>query len=328
MSFTASLLIPIHAVAQDPFADFPETPPPQPEEYEVKILSIQPHPDGKSYLGKFGFINKTDKTIRLYGHSRPVGNKFIPLFPEQQFSKEGAWENAGGFMCGTGAISYGLKPGIAYEFIVHLTNFEPREAPLTCRVGFEGRWSEPFVLDWKKDREEGKFVAARKAHDALLRAAFTKAGFKPEKIAGDDFCGRLVAEMMGAIDPSHAPSFRPYVSKELITPYIDLDGKISINFQSDETLNHHQEYNGWITFDPAKFQPVLFRKSVLNKPHTEQSGSDLILFSLEDGQGFHNRFRLDVRYSPFDTTIPLPSQKEADAAFARMLAVLSDWVDE
>jgi hypothetical protein len=322
-----AMTVSVHAEA-DPLSPFPQTPPPLPEEYEVKTLSIEPHPDGKSYLGKFGFLNKTDKTIRLHGQSKPVGNKFIPLFPELQYSKDGAWENAGGFMCGTGAISYGLKPKTPYEFIVHLSDYEPQETPLTCRVGFEGRWSGSFVLDWKKDREEGKFIAARKAHDVLLRTAFTKAGFKPEKIAGDDFCGRLVAEMMAAVDPSHAPSFRPYVSKELVTPYIHLDGKISIGFRSDETRDYHREYDGWLTFDPPRFRPVSFRKSVLNKPHAEQSGSDLILFSLEDGQGFHNRFRLDIRYSSFDRSTPLPSQQEADAVFARMLGVLSEWVGE
>jgi hypothetical protein len=323
-ALAAFAFFPLQVLALDPLATFPETPPPQPEEYELKTLSIEPHPDGKTYLGKFGFTNKTDKTLRLYGVSKPVGNKFIPLFAEQQFSKEGAWENAGGFMCGTGAKSYGLKPGLTYEFIVHLSDFAPQDSPLTCRVGFEGRWSEPFVLDWKKDRDEGKFIAARKAHDALLRAAFAKAGFKPEKIAGDDFCNRLISEMMATIDSSHAPSFRPYVSKEPFTPDIDLDGKISIFFQSDETT-HPRTYYGWLTFDPAKFKSSLFKKSVLNKSEVHISGSESIEFSLEDGQRFHQRLRLLISYTP---GTPLPSQEEAEAVFAHMLGVFSEWVDE
>lgn len=294
--------------------------------YVFKPVEIKPSPDGENYEGRFLFINKDSSPVKVFGSDEPIGEKFEPNYPSFQILKDGKWTKLEVGYCGTGAQQFAMKPGKEYQFYLGLWIYEEQDAPLTCKVGLEDFWSEPFVLDWKKDRSEGKFAKATSENFAKVRAQFAKAGFKKELLVGDDFCKRLLGAMMRETSTKDmGASFQPFAGKLDVIPWIGLDGKIRIDFQSDEARKYKTEYTAWFSLDPRNFSPEWFRKAT--KQHVEVIKLDgPISMDLDDGSSFRGPLYLNIKYEPFDKA-KQPSKEDAEELFKRMLAAMDAWLE-
>lgn len=295
-------------------------------DYVFKPIEIKSAPGGEGYEGRFLFINKSKKPVMISGFDEPLDGKFLPRFERYQILKDGKWTELEVGYCGTGAEDFAMTSDKEYQFFPGLWRFDVQDTPLTCKVGLGEFWSEPFVLDWKKDRAEGKFEKATAENLAKLRVQFGKAGFKKELLAGDDFCKRLLGAMMKETSAKDiAASFQPFVGKLDVTPGIQLDGTIRIDFTSDETRDYNTEYRGWFSIDPRKLSPEWFRKAT--KKHVEVSKwGEGIQMEMDDGNHFRAPLRLCINYVPFDKS-KRPSQEDAEKLFKRMLGVLDGWLE-
>jgi len=303
--------------------------------YEFKVLSISPCAGREDYEGHFLFTNKGKKAVMVSGFYMPVNGKFQPRFEEFQTLQDGAWKELPQYYCGTGAQDFAMKPGVSYEFVVGLGGIARQDTPLTLKVGVSNYWSDPFVLDWKKDRESGKFEAATKANFAKVRAAFEKAGFKKEMLAGDDFCDRLIGGMMNqTLTEKAVASFHPFVGKLKIVPMISLNGVIEFSFESDELRDdRHYEYSGSFELDPRKFNAKWYRKAVGKYIAINNRGDGGVEMALDDGtllsedSTIHSPFKLTINYAPFDKA-KAPSDEAAQELFTNMLDVMAGWLKE
>jgi hypothetical protein len=293
--------------------------------YVFKPIEIKPSFNDSGYDGKFLFINKELSPVMIFGSDEPLGRKFEPMYLEFQTLKDGRWKELQVGYCGTGAQQFAMQPGKEYVFEVSLDYFDEQDAPLTGKIGLDGYWSEPFVLDWKKDRSAGKFKQARKENFEKARALFAKAGFKNELLEGDDFCNRLLQTMMKETSAKDmATSFHPFVGKLDVNPWMRLDGSIRIDFTSDEIRDFDAEYTGWFVLDPRKFSPELFRKAV--KQHVEASKwGEGVEMELNDGSNFKAPFYLCIKYEPFDKA-KRPTNEESEKLFRNMLGVMDGWL--
>ncbi len=299
--------------------------------YVFKPAAITPSPEGEGYNGRFLFINTGGSSLMVNGFDKPENGKFEPRFIRYQTLNGGVWKDLEIGYCGTGAEEFPIKPLKSYEFYASLYPFDEQEEPLTGRIGFDvyagdeggwvAYWSYPFVLDWKKDRESGEFTSVKKEHYKKLRAAFSKAGFKDELLAGDDFCSRILQSMMKEIHGQEpGASFKPFLGKLDITPSFQLDGSIRIDFTSDEVRNFDTEYTGWFRLDPLKFNPQWFHEAAKNHVEVGKWG-DGIEMKLDDGSSWNSPLYLCIKYVPFDKS-KTPTEKESEASFARILNVL------
>ena len=305
--------------------------------YVFKPIAITPSPNGEDYHGRFLFINKGPSPVRVDGFDKPIHGKFVPRFVRYQTLEAGVWKEIKIGYCATGQVDFAMKPAVSYEYHVYLYPFHEQDAPLTGRIGFDVSageagwveyWSYPFVLDWKKDRESGEFAAVKKEHYKKLRAAFSKAGFKEELLVRDDFCSRILQSMMKqAFAQETANSFKPFLGKLDVTPGFELDGKIRIDFGSDEVRDFRPEYIGWFSLDPRKFSPQWFRKAAKGHVEVSKWSDDGIEMKLDDGTSFHSPLYLCIKYVPFEKS-NAPSEKESEALFARMLNVLAGCLKE
>ncbi len=288
--------------------------------YVFKPIEIKPSPFGE-YEGRFLFINKESSPVRISGFNEPLDGTFEPRFVEFQMLKDGTWENIPVGYCGTGAQDFAMQPGKKYEFVTSLDSFKEQDAPLNGKIGVDGYWSEPFVLDWKKDRNGGTFELARKQNLEKARALLAKAGFKKELLKGDDFCGRLLQTMMKETSAKGIEgSFHPFAGKLDVTPGIELNGSIRIDFPRDG----RGEYQGWFVLDPSRFSPAWFRKAV--KQHVEASEwGEGVEMKLDDGSSFNSPFYLCIKYVPLDHA-KQPSKEDSEKVFRNMLGVMDGWL--
>jgi len=306
--------------AQDP----PETPAKLPD-YAFKPIEIKPSPSDGVYEGRFLFINNTSQPVEIPSFDEPVGGRVVPQFLRYQALKDGTWSELEVGYCGL-ADQIQMEPHKAYEFVVSLGTFDESEMPVTGKIGVGDFWSEPFVMDWKKDRGAGKFAQARQENFAKVRAAFSKAGFKQELLEGDDFCFRLLQIVMNPSSgkAAAAAAFPPFVGRLNVVPGIGLDGKIRIDFGSDEIRDYDTEYRGWFSIDPAKFTPEWFRTAI--KEHVRVSDwGDGIQMELDDGSAFDSPLFFQVICEPFDKS-KRPSKEGAGKVFAKMLENLDGWL--
>ena len=266
------------------------------------------------------------------GFDKPVKGKFEPRFIRYQTLNGGVWNDLEIGYCGTGAEDFPIKPLASYEFHVGLFPFHEQDAPLTGRIGFdvfageqrgwEEYWSYPFVLDWKKDRDSGEFASVKKEHYKKLRAAFSKAGFREDLLVGDDFCSRILQSMMKETQRQESTSsFKPFLGKLDVTPAFGLDGKVRIDFYSDETRNSGTEYTGWFSLDPRKFSPQWFGEAAKHYVDVGNWGDDGI--EMELGSSFDSPLYVCINYVPFDKS-KIPTEEEAEALFTKMLHVLGE----
>ena len=300
--------------------------------YVFKPIAITPSPNGKDYDGRFLFINKEPPPVMVSGFDKPIHGKFQPRFVRYQFLEDGEWTEYPIGYCGTGTEDFPMKPGQSYEFHDCLSVFREQATPLTGRIGFDVSageagcveyWSYPFVLDWKKDRESGEFASAKKEHYKKLRTAFSKAGFREELLVGDDFCHRLLQSMMKMTSEQEAAtSFKPFVGELDVTPSIELDGKIRIDFNSDEVRTNRPEYRGWFSMDPRKFTSQWLREAAKDHLVVGKWGDDGIEMNLNDGTSWRSPLYLCINYVPYEKS-NAPSAKDSEALFARMLNVLA-----
>jgi hypothetical protein len=292
--------------------------PPKATDYVFKAIEIKPAPGGENYQGRFLFINKSAEPVTISGEDEPIDGKFQPMYESYQILKDGKWTELGVGYCTTGQEDFPMKPGKEYQFLPSLSRFEEQDTPLTCKVGVGDFWSEPFVLDWKKDRSEGKFAKATAENFAKARTQFAKAGFKKELLVGDDFCDRLFAAMLKETAAKDmAASFRPFDGDLDTTPGINLDGTIRIDFWNDE-------YTGWFSMDPRKLTPEWFRKAV-KKHVTVGNWGGGIQMKLDDGQNYKAPLYLCINYVPTDKSKP-PSKEDAERLFQRILGVVNAWL--
>lgn len=293
--------------------------------YVFKPIEIKPSPHG-GYKGRFLFINKESSAVKIHGFDEPLDGKFVPRFLQFQVLKEGKWEEIQVGYCGTGAQDFAMQPGKEYEFIAGLDSFDEQDAPLTGKIGAGDYWSEPFVLDWKKDRSSGKFDLARKENFEKVRAGFAKAGFKQELLAGDDFCTRLLQAMMKETSAKGmADSFHPFAGKLDEVPWVQLNGSIRIDFESGDSRASKTEFRGYFVLDPRRFSPEWFRKAV--KQHVRVAElTDCINMELDDGSNFDAPFYLSIYYKPFDHA-KRPSKEDSEKLFRSMLGVLDGWLN-
>jgi hypothetical protein len=293
--------------------------------YVFKPIEIKPSPHFFYYEGRFLFINKESSPVMIYGFDEPLGGKFEPRFLEFQILKDGKWEKLPSGYCGTGAQDFPMLPGKEYEFVTSLVNFKEQDTPLTGKIGVNGCWSEPFVLDWKKDRSAGKFEQARKENFEKARALFAKAGFREELLAGDDFCSRLLEAMIKEASAKDVEdSFPAFAGKLEVFPAIQLNGSIMIEFESDKPEGFPREFSGHFVLDPVKFSPEWYREAV-KRDVSVWKREDSMKMELDDGSNFDSPFYLSIIYEPFDKT-KRPSKEDAKKVFRTMLGVLDGWL--
>lgn len=299
--------------------------PPKESEYVFKPIEIKPAPGGRNYKGRFLFINKSAKPVMVSGFDEPINGKFEPRFERYQILKDGKWTELFMGYCGTGAMDFAMKPGKEYQFFPSLWGFKAQDTPLTCKVGFGDFWSESFVLDWKKDSSEGKFAKATTENFKKVRAEFAKVGFNKELLVGDDFCKRLLGAMMTETTAKDmAGSFQPFVGKLDVTPGINLDGTIRIDFESEREGSYNNHYQGWFSLDPKKFSAKWFRNAV-KKHVTVSKWGDGFQMNLDDGKSFTSPLYLSINYE-LSNKSKLPSKEESEKLFRRMLGVLDTWL--
>ncbi len=305
--------------------------------YEFSPIAVTPSPYGEYYHGRFLFINKTPSPVMVSGFDKPVDGKFAPRFVRYQILEDGKWKEIQLGYCGTGAQSFAMKPGNSYEFHDTLSYYPEQDTPLTGRIGFTAPagdddgwieyWSQPFVLDWKKDRESGEFATARKEYYKKLRAVFSKAGFKEELLVGDDFCSRLVLSMMKPASVSEkSTGFRPFSGKLEGTPVLELDGKIRMDFSGEEKRDYTSVYSGTFILDPRKFSPRWFREAAGHHVEVGKYGDGLAM-TLDDGTWWDSPLYLNIKYTPLKNG-KVPSAGESKALITAMLNVLADALKE
>ena len=320
----AVFLAAVHTVA----GDQPETPVEAAKKvgsHTFKPIEIKPSPHGFYYEGRFLFINKESSPVMIFGFDEPIGGKFEPRFVEFQILRNGMWQKLPTGYCGTGAQDFPMLPGKEYEFATSLVNFMEQDAPLTGKIGLSGYWSEPFVLDWKEDRRAGKFEQARKENVEKARALFTKAGFKKELLAGDDFCSRLLDAMIRQASAKDVTdSFPSFTGKLEVFPVIQLNGSIKIEFESDMPEVFPREYSGYFVLDPVKFSPEWYREAVKRDMSVWQR-EDGIGMELDDGSSFDAPLYLSINYAP-RAQAKRPSKEDAGTVFRNMLEVLDGWL--
>jgi hypothetical protein len=291
-------------------------------------IEIRPSPNGEDYIGRFRFVNKGSTSVKLSGFGKPKHGRFKPAYIAYQMLQKGLWVDIRTTSCGL-IPAYAMKPDESYELFVDFFSFDEQDTPLTARIGLaEGRfWSEPFVLDWKNDRKGGKFASARKENFQESREAFSKAGFKRDLLVGDDFCSRLLQSMMVqmAADGDTVP-FAPFRGRLDVTPTFLLDGKILIDFESDETVRPgRSQYEGRFVLDPNRFNRRWFQNARDKFVNAEWSyGSNWMDMSLYDGTSDMEQgdiLILEIKYSPFEKS-KVPSQEDSKKAFNRVLDAL------
>lgn len=313
-----------HAVAEDK----PEAPAKAVKKvgsYVFKPIEIKPSPHDFYYEGRFRFINKESSPVMIFGFEAQLGGKFEPRFLEFQILKNGKWEKLPTGYCGTGAQDYPMLPGKEYEYVTSLVSFKEQDAPLTGKIGVSGYWSEPFVLDWKKDRSAGKFEQARKENFEKARALFAKAGFRKELLAGDDFCSRLLEAMIKEASAKEvADSFPAFAGKLEVFPVIQLNGSIIIEFESDKPEEFPREFSGHFVLDPVKFSPEWYREAV-KRDVSVWKREDSIKMELDDGSSFNAPLYLSINHAPLDQA-KQPSKEDAEKVFRNMLGVLDGWL--
>jgi hypothetical protein len=291
--------------------------------YVFKPLKILPSAVDGTYVGHFSFVNKGPKPVKVFGADEPDRGRFMPDFVKFEILADGLWKPVPILYCGTGAQQFAMKPKVAYEFVCDLSRLPEQEGPLTARIDASGFVSEPFVLDWKKDRATGAFAAARKENFKNVRAGFAKAGFKPELLEGDDFCERLLRSMLKPAGPDHG--FATFEGKLDVTPNVEFNGNIRIDFKSNDG-----QYRGWWVINPGKFTPEWLRKIARNHVQAGKRGDHGLQMELDDGSSFwtpDNRLYLSINYVPDDPD-KLPTIDQAKQTFAGILDTLDSWLKD
>lgn len=233
-----------------------------PAKVEVRAIEIRPSYDGENYEGRFLLIHHGKDPLKIRCSERPVGRRFPANDIQYQVLKDNVWINVEAYESGW-CFAFDLPPDVPCEVKVDLRHFKEQDEPLTGRVILNGDEfpSEPFVLDWKSDREAGKFLAAKKAHAERLRAAFLKSGFRPELLQGDEFPLHIVEEMIaGLIKSGEAGAWFSLIQGKIeITATIRFKGDVFITFKSSHP-GRGGHYSGLLRWNPDKLNRALIQR--------------------------------------------------------------------
>lgn len=303
-----------------------------PAKVEVRAKEILPSHDGEGYEGRFLFIHHGMEPLRIDCEEKPVGRRFLPNNVQFQVLKSGVWtqvETTGHGWCS----EFDIPSGVPCELDVDLSPFKEEDKPLTGRVIFN--WdkypSEPFVLDWKSDREAGKFLAAKKAHAERLRAAFLKSGFRPELLNGDEFPLRIVKEMIASVTKSgDVGAWFGLIEGDIeISARIVFKGDVFIRFDS----HHHGPggyYWGFLRWHPDKLSRALIQKLrkadalasvMVDEKYGRPDGFAIWIdpddpFDPETLEYIVRPFAMDLHLSlADDAALPMPTKEESTKAF-------------
>jgi len=184
------------------------------------------------------------------------------------------------------------------------------------------------VLDWKKDRANGAFTAAREKHDKTVRELFSKAGFKDDVLVEEVFCSRLLQSMINptAGQQQSTTAFKPLPGNLEAIPVLEIDGTIRIDFSCDEKQNRESRYSGTLILDPKKFNPTWFRQAAKRHATAYKRGDDLVM-ELDDGSWWKSPLYLSIEYHPLANE-KTPSAEDSKERFKNMLNILAGCLKE
>lgn len=291
-----------------------------------KPIEIKPSPNGTDYEGVFVLANNTKKTIEIPLLEMPVGRKIRPANTIFQTFANGKWtqeESFGGVL----AQSHPIEPGTKYELFVDIM-LEELPNPVSARLGFadQNLWSEAFILNWKKDREEGNFLRSKRLHFQKVKEAFEKAGFKNE-ILGDGFCDKFFQEMIVAISSQQKSKlFEPVAERVAVLPRLYLNGEIDASANYGKQSNQEPLYSLQYSMDPLKFNRAIFDKNKTNIEVISVGKHLVMMLSIRKKLEDEALFELTISYRGVLSGADSQIKIEANEAFKRALAVVSRWL--
>jgi hypothetical protein len=193
--------------------------------------------------------------------------------------------------------------------------------------------SEPFVLDWAKHRANGAFVAAKKRNFQEVRTGLAKAGFRPELLEADDFCARLLhSAVVEATHPGRGDVLAKFTEKLRVTPSVELNGNIRIDFASDDSgpADGSPIYRGFWVLNPKKFNSAWLEKTAPKHVDVSRWGTKVEM-KLDDGSeywGTDVRFYFSMDYVAPSAALSVPTDEAAKRTVLRILENLKSWLVE
>ena len=117
----------------------------------VRIEDLTLTPGYPIPVAVFAFLYSHPRPLKFWGFDPPNGKKFIADFTHYRVREKSGWQDLPRGYCGTGAMTYILKPGVDYELLIVVGDSDADGSQL--RVSAEslgGRfWSAPFTLPKK-----------------------------------------------------------------------------------------------------------------------------------------------------------------------------------
>ena len=291
-----------------------------------KPIEIKPSPNGKDYEGVFVLVNNTKKTIEIPLLEMPVGRKIRPANTSFQTFANGRWTQEESFD-GILASRHPIKPGTEYEIFVDIM-LEELPKPVTARLGFteQNLWSEAFILNWKKDREEGNFLRSKMLHIQKVKEAFEKGGFKNE-LLGDGFCDEFFQEIIVAISSQQKSKlFEPVAERVEVLPRLYLNGEIDASANYGKQSNQEPLYSLQYSMDPSKFNRAMFDKYRTNIEVMSVGKHLVMMLLIRKNPEDEALFDLTISYRGVLSGSDSQIKSEANEVFKRALAVVSRWL--
>jgi hypothetical protein len=297
-----------------------------------KPLEIKPSPNGRDYEGRFILKNTSKKSIKIAVGDGPVEGRVNPYYYIFQVLRGGEWVNVDTTYCML-PLYHTIKPNEKCEIIVDISLAELPE-PTTVRLGFvdQNLWSDPFVLNWKNDREEGRFMGARKNHFEKLRNAFAKAGFKSELLDKDDFCERFFQDILREFAlRGNAKIFKPYFGEIEVLPRFSLNGDIEARVDCGSQSDGRPLYTMNFLMAPAVFNPALYVKAKDQSNNvtvyvSQDPNSVMMMFMIVD-KARNKVFSLSVEYKGPMNGPASQFQSEAEDVFQHAIEVVPRWLE-
>lgn len=296
-------------------------------QFVFEEIEIQPSPNQDSYVGRFIFINRSDDAIKFFGDDPPNNNKFEPQFADFQIRDEGVWRDLEVGHSEIGVEKFSLVPKQAYEFKIDLSGFKEQKEPLVGRVGFEGVWSSPFILDWVGDRESGDFEKARTRNINDLRNLLLKSGIRKNLVLKNNFIDVLVSSLLR--QASNGDGFKLEEQKKPLDVAFEItsDGLIRIDFATGNIRDQSVQYRGWIVLNPSRFSLLWLNNAKQKLISVVKRGNGLRLQF--GGSGWDNETVLYICID-YESSIPgyKPSLEESKDVMEKMLSEFSSWFKE
>jgi len=296
---------------------------------EFNTLSISPSADG-TYEGRFLLLNKGSNRV-LVGSSNEAKERLEPMFVSFQKFEGNKWVDIQMGYSGAAVAEYSLEPGVPCEFTTSLFGFDEQNVPVRGRIGIDGVWSEPFVLDWALDKKNGRFRKARENRLQSVREALAGAGFSKDLLEGDDFSERLLGALMNETtsEQAKAASLEPFLGNLNVVPDVLSSGLIQFKFASKEADTDHEAYKGWLVINPGKFTSKWFQGHLSDSVKIAKRGEGVRMEFGDHLEPWSDQasMYINIIYDPVDTEKNVDIQS-ARIVFLRMLGSLREWFSE